>query len=53
MSLDFDLLVTADAKNYSADFRLLDEHGIQAAYRHTDGDRIRLIDCLPLMCGRN
>ena len=34
--MNYDLVVTADYANRSADFRLLDEHGVQAAYRSTD-----------------
>ena len=36
MPTHFDLIVTADAPNHTAEFRLLDAHGSQLAYHHTD-----------------
>jgi hypothetical protein len=36
MPAQFDLVVTVDAPNHTAEFRLLDAHGAQLAYRHTD-----------------
>ena len=36
MSDQFDLVVTADYPSRTAEFRLLDGHGSQIAYRHTD-----------------
>ena len=36
MPTHFDLIITADAPNHTAEFRLLDAHGSQLAYRHTD-----------------
>jgi len=36
MPTHFDLIITADAPNLTAEFRLLDAHGSQLTYRHTD-----------------
>jgi len=36
MSARFDLVITADQASRTAEFRLLDEHGTQLAYRETD-----------------
>src|SRR5437879_12237797 len=36
MPTDFDLIVTADDANRTAEFRLLDASGVQVAYRQTD-----------------
>lgn len=36
MPTHFDLIITADAPNLTAEFRLLDADGSQLAYRHTD-----------------
>ncbi len=36
MPTQFDLIITADAPNHTAEFRLLDAHGSQLAYRQTD-----------------
>lgn len=36
MPTHFDLIITADTPNQTAEFRLLDAHGSQLAYRHTD-----------------
>jgi hypothetical protein len=36
MSTSFDLIVAVDAVKSSCEFRLLDEHGAQLAYRHTN-----------------
>ncbi|MER2601229.1 MAG: CHAT domain-containing protein [Candidatus Competibacter phosphatis] len=36
MPTHFDLIITADAPSHTAEFRLLDAHGSQLAYRHTD-----------------
>lgn len=36
MPISFDLAITVDAATFSADLRLLDVHGNQLAYRHTD-----------------
>jgi tetratricopeptide (TPR) repeat protein len=36
MSHHFDLVITADDANRAADFRLLDEHGVQIAFKQTD-----------------
>ncbi len=42
MPTHFDLIITADAPSYTAEFRLLDAHGSQLAYRHTDFKTISL-----------
>lgn len=36
MPIQFDLIITVDAPSHSAEFRLLDAHGLQLAYRYTD-----------------
>ncbi len=36
MPAHFDLIITADFPNRTAEFRLLDDHGGQLAYRQTD-----------------
>ena len=36
MPTHFDLIITADVPNHTAEFRLLDAHGSQLAYRQTD-----------------
>jgi len=36
MPVSFDLVITADAINHTAEIRLLDGHDSQLAYRHTD-----------------
>lgn len=36
MPTHFDLIITADYANHAGEFRLLDAHGSQLAYRHTD-----------------
>lgn len=36
MSARFDLAITADQASGTAEFRLLDEHGRQLAFRETD-----------------
>lgn len=36
MPTHFDLIITADTPNFTAEFRLLDADGSQLAYRHTD-----------------
>lgn len=36
MPTHFDLIITADHPNYAAEFRLLDAHGSQIAYRRTN-----------------
>jgi len=40
MSAHFTLKIAADAKNHSAEFQLLDTHGLQLAYRLTDFNAI-------------
>lgn len=42
MPTHFDLIITADTPNFTAEFRLLDTHGSQLAYRHTDFKTISL-----------
>lgn len=42
MPTHFDLIITADTPNLTAEFRLLDAHGSQLAYRHTDFKTISL-----------
>lgn len=36
MPTHFDLIITADTPNHTAEFRLLDAHGSQLTYHHTD-----------------
>ena len=36
MPSNFDLIITADYPSRTAELRLLDEHGVQLAYRQTD-----------------
>jgi len=36
MPAQFDLIIATDNARHSAEFRLLDAHGVQLAYRHTD-----------------
>ena len=36
MPTHFDLIITVDTSNLKAEFRLLDPHGVQLAYRQTD-----------------
>ena len=36
MPTHFDLIITVDAPSHTAEFRLLDAHGSQLAYHHTD-----------------
>ncbi len=36
MPSEFDLIITTDDSSYTAELRLLGEHGSQLAYRQTD-----------------
>ena len=40
MPSNFDLVITTDSPNLTADLRLLDTNGVQIAYRHTDFNSI-------------
>jgi tetratricopeptide (TPR) repeat protein len=42
MPSNFDLIITADTPNHSAEFNLLDESGVQLAFRQTDFKTIEL-----------
>jgi hypothetical protein len=42
MPANFDLIITADTPNHSAEFNLLDENGVQLAFRQTDFKTIEL-----------
>ena len=53
MPVSFDLVITADAINQTTEIRLLDEHGSQLAYRHTDFKKISLSRRLGLFDLRN
>jgi tetratricopeptide (TPR) repeat protein len=53
MPISFDLHITADAINHTAEIRLLDGHGSQLAYRHADFKSISLSRRLGLFDLRN
>jgi hypothetical protein len=42
MPSNFDLIITVDTPNHSAEFNLLDENGVQLAFRQTDFKTIEL-----------
>jgi tetratricopeptide (TPR) repeat protein len=53
MPTHFDLIISADTPSHSAELRLLDAHGVQFAYQHTDFKSIPLSHQLGLFNLRN